>query len=168
MRKAQPGRSARPRPASARDCGVRQKGFDRGVRCLAWQRASSGLFHRREVTLAAYRAKFAGFWPALDHFHHHFVTCTRCQITGPSSIRISGVRVQLGRGSADAGSADTIVAGVASGAGDTADAVDYPVPPIFTSNTSRQIYFSQTNTVGAPSASILRNFGWIDRRGQDA
>lgn len=34
-------------------------------------------------------------------------------------------------------------------------------------NTSAQIYYSQTNTSGTPSAAQLFTFGWIDRRGQD-
>ena len=46
--------------------------------------------------LATYRPKIAALWSAVDHFHHHFVTRARCQKTGQSSIRISGVRVHLG------------------------------------------------------------------------
>lgn len=55
-----------------------------------------------------------------------------------------------------------------TGAGDPTDQISVVVPPIFTSNTSQQIYFSQTNTAATRSNSLVNTLGWVDRRGRDA
>jgi hypothetical protein len=71
-------------------------------------------------------------------------------------------------GDAAAGSADTTVARVATGASDSNDHRDVIVDPAFFSDTSRQIYHSQINTTSTPSVSVVQTLSWIDRRGQDA
>jgi hypothetical protein len=88
-------------------------------------------------------------------------------------IRLScGVGVSttfsIGLGSAVVGSANVQALILSTGAGDSAASQDNIAPPIFATNTSRQIYFRQTNSVGTPTASILATNGWVDRRGQDA
>jgi hypothetical protein len=80
---------------------------------------------------------------------------------GPSTT------VSIGLGSAAAGTANVQALILSTGAGDSQDSQDNIAPPIFATNTSRQIYFRQTNTAGTPTASIIATNGWIDRRGRD-
>ncbi len=68
-------------------------------------------------------------------------------------------------GSAAAGSANCVVAEVATGAGDSLDAVQCVVPPVFVTNTSAQLYFCNTDTGGAVGYTIS-SYGWIDTRGR--
>lgn len=75
---------------------------------------------------------------------------------------------QVRLGSASIGSADTTIASLICGAGDTSERNLELVPPYFVSDTSRQIYFEQINTAGTPAASQLFTVGWVDLRGKDA
>ncbi len=65
-----------------------------------------------------------------------------------------------------AGSADTNVAQVLTGAGDSSDSVRTQPPPVFFASTLGQIYFSQVNTTGTPSTSAVQTLGWVDTRGR--
>jgi hypothetical protein len=36
---------------------------------------------------------------------------------------------------------------------------------VFSTNTSAQVYFSATNSVGTPSSAVISTMGWVDTRG---
>jgi hypothetical protein len=77
------------------------------------------------------------------------------------SIGVS-INVSVNIGSAVMGTANLAVLNLITGAGDTTDSGVYLVPTIFASNTSSQVYFSQTNTTGTPTTAALVTHGWVD------
>lgn len=81
-----------------------------------------------------------------------------CAASASASVRL---------GNAAAGTTEAIVATVLTGAGDSNDRSCATPGPVFFTNTSRQIYFSQSITTGALADATLSTFGWVDRRGQD-
>lgn len=70
--------------------------------------------------------------------------------------------IEVGVSSAEDGGAITPVNIISAGAGDTQQDSIANVLPIFFTNTSRQIYFRQINSVGTPATSTLQTLGWID------
>lgn len=79
----------------------------------------------------------------------------------------ASVTCSVSLGDAAAGAIEVGIMEVFTGAGDTNDEARQTVPPIFTTNTSAQLYFAQVNTAGTPTASKVTTLGWIDNRGQD-
>lgn len=104
---------------------------------------------------------------------------TQLAIGVPTGIKVSPLlRVTLGTttvpitcsvaiGDGDSGGAGVTVAQLFNSAADGTDAADNLTGPTFMTDTSAQIWFSQTNTTGTPSSSILQTLGWVDRRGRD-
>ncbi len=81
-------------------------------------------------------------------------------------LAAASVTCTVSLGSAAAGSANTIVNSVQTGAGDSTDICAVVVPPIIYSNTSSQVYFEQVNTAGTPTTSSFTTYGWVDSRGR--
>lgn len=78
----------------------------------------------------------------------------------------TGASASLLFGSAAKGSADISVNTIASTTADGNEATTVMPPPIFFTNTSRQLYFAMTSSLAATSAGF-DTLGWVDRRGQD-
>jgi hypothetical protein len=77
----------------------------------------------------------------------------------------ASVSANMAFGSAAAGTADTTVIQASTGAGDTSDISSIIIPTVFSTNTSAQVYFSATNSVGTPSSAVISTMGWVDTRG---
>lgn len=80
---------------------------------------------------------------------------------------LAGVTCSAAMGDGAESSATIVVNQIFCSAADGSETNEEILPPVFYTNTSAQIYFSQTNTAGTPATSQLRTIGWVDRRGKD-
>lgn len=86
-------------------------------------------------------------------------------ITSLNFVVSASVAATMALGSAASGAATFTACSVNTGVGGQAAAFNQP-PPIFTTNTSAQLYFAQVNSVGTPAGSTVLTLGWVDRRGR--
>lgn len=80
-------------------------------------------------------------------------------------VASASVSCSMSLGSASAGNVSQQICSINTGVSGQADSLNQP-PPVYTTNTSAQLYFSQVNGVGTPASSTLVTAGWVDTRGR--